>query len=76
MVPPLFLACLLPYLLENYSKYFDDFTYWLSVERSVPSVLLDLFAYVSYLVLLLAALAHLLYISLYLLMQFFDCSYL
>ena len=63
MVPPLFLACLLPYLLENYSKYVDDFTYWLSGERSLPSVLLDLFAYVSYLVLLLAALAHLLYIS-------------
>ena len=29
------------FLLENYSKYFDDFTGWLSGERSFPFGLLN-----------------------------------
>ena len=37
MVFPLFLDV---YLLENYSKYFDDYTGWLSVERWLPFGLL------------------------------------
>ena len=37
---PAALLFLLVYLLENYSKYFDDFTCWLSGERSLPFGLL------------------------------------